>query len=112
MVKNRSVGQTPGVEQLPGVVRRTLAYNGDVMLCHFELKKGAEIPLHSHVPSQIGYVVSGRVRFIGDTEADGFEAGPGQAYAMDPQARHGAVALEPSVLIEVFNPPRPEYQDF
>lgn len=112
MVKRRSVQQSSGVEQLPGVVRRTLAYNDDVMLCHFELEKGAKIPLHSHKPSQVGFVISGRVRFIGPTESDSFDAVPGSAYVIDPDIQHGAVALEPSVFVEVFNPMRDEYRDF
>ena len=107
-----TVGQSKGVEMFPGVVRRTLAYNDDVMLCRFELDKGGTIPLHNHPPSQIGYLVSGRVRFLGATEADAFEAGPGDAYVIDPNVHHGAEALEPSVFVEVFNPARPEYRDF
>ena len=98
-------------QQLPGVTRRTLAHNGDVMLCHFTLKKGAKIPLHSHVPSQIGYVVSGRARFIGASDSDAFEAGPGDSYVLNPNVEHGAEALEDNtVFVEVFNPSRPEYE--
>ena len=108
----KSVNEATGKEMFPGVVRKTLAYNKDVMLCHFSFDKGGKIPLHDHVPSQIGYVVKGRVRFIGATEADAFEANAGDSYVIDPSVQHGGEALEPSELVEVFNPSRDEYQDF
>ena len=112
MPKQIDVHAAKAVENPPGVVRRTLAYNSNVMLCHFELAKGAKIPLHHHVPSQIGYVISGRVRFLGATDADTFEVGPGDAYVIDPNVQHGAEALEPTLFVEVFSPSRQEYRDF
>jgi quercetin dioxygenase-like cupin family protein len=108
----RSYASAEGANMLPGVVRRTLAYNEEVMLCHFELKKGAKIPLHNHRPSQIGFIVSGRIQFIGATDADAFEAKAGDSYVLDPEVQHGGEAMEDSVFIEVFSPSRPEYQDF
>lgn len=99
----------PGVEGPDGIFRRTLVHNDQVMLCHFELKQGAKIPLHNHPPAQIGYVVSGRVRFVSDRNPDGFEVKPGDAYVFGPHEKHGAEALEDSVFVEVFSPSRPEY---
>ncbi len=112
MGSSRSISTTDGVNMLPGIKRRTLAYNDDVMLCLFELEKGAKIPLHDHPPSQIGYVISGHVRFIGATDADGFEAKAGDSYVIDPNVPHGGEALESSVFVEVFSPSRAEYRDF
>ena len=112
MGSQRHRDEAEGTEMMPGVVRRTLAYNDDVMLCEFRLEKGAKIPLHNHPPSQIGYLMSGRVRFIGANPEDGFEATPGQAYVIDSDVQHGAEALESSVFVEVFSPAREEYRDF
>jgi quercetin dioxygenase-like cupin family protein len=92
-----------------GIVRRTLVHNEQVMLCHFELKKGARIPLHDHKPHQIGYVVSGRVRFTSGRNPQGFEASAGDSYVFDSSEQHGAEVLEDSVFIEIFSPARPEY---
>lgn len=97
------------VEALPGIHRRTLVHGRDVMLCHFELKQGSKIPKHNHVPSQIGYVVSGRVKFISDRNPDGFIATSGDSYVFEPSEHHQAEVLEDSVFIEVFSPSRPEY---
>ncbi len=111
-MKQKSLESAKAIENPPGIVRRTLAYNDQAMLCHFELKKGTSIPLHDHPPTQIGYVVSGRVRFIGNRPEDAFEAAAGEAYVLNPNVTHGAEVLEDSVFVEVFTPSRPEYQDF
>lgn len=105
----RNHSDNTGIEGPPGVLRRTLAHNNDVMLCHFELKRGATIPLHNHRPSQIGYVLRGRVRFRSDRNPEGFEVAAGDSYVFDPDEHHGAEALDDSAFIEVFSPARPEY---
>jgi len=107
-MKQKNEESATCVENPEGVYRYTLAHNQDVMLCKFKLKKGAKIPLHSHQPAQIGYVVEGRVRFIGENE---FEAVAGDSYLINPNVEHGAEALEDTVYVEVFSPSRPEYED-
>jgi quercetin dioxygenase-like cupin family protein len=80
------------------------------MICHFRLKKGTEIPAHTHTPVQAGYVISGKIHF---TRQDGgeFIAGPGCGYAFSPDEEHGARILEDTTVIEFFTPSRPEYID-
>ncbi len=96
------------VEKPPGIFRRTLTWNKELMLCHFEMKKGSKIPLHDHRASQNGYVVSGKVNFI--TEKGNFTAGPGDAYIFGPNEKHGAEVLEDAIVVETFSPSRPEYE--
>ncbi len=97
------------VEMLPGIFRQTLAYNDALMLVRFDMRAGAQIPLHAHLPSQNGYVISGKVRFFTEGDARNFVAGPGDGYVFDPDEKHGAEILEDSVVIEGFAPSRPEY---
>lgn len=108
MIGRNSQNAAP-VEGPEGIFRRTLIHIDEVMLCHFQLKRGARIPLHQHQPAQIGYVVSGRVRFESGKHPEGFEVKAGDSYAFSPNEQHGAVAIEDSVFIEVFSPSRPEY---
>lgn len=96
------------VENPPGVFRTTLAYNDQVMVCHFRLKEGAIIPLHSHPAAQNGYVIRGRIRFL--TEDGGFLAEEGHGYAFDPHEKHGVEVLCASEVIECFAPKRLEYE--
>ncbi len=55
----KSVSGVQANTSLEGIARRTLAFNDEAMLCHFNMGKGATIPLHNHRASQVGYVVSG-----------------------------------------------------
>jgi quercetin dioxygenase-like cupin family protein len=95
------------VEMMPGLMRRVLATSDGMMLAEFTFKQGAEVPSHSHPHDQVGYVVKGRMKMIiGGEPAD---CGPGDSYHAPPDVPHSGVALEPSVVIDVFNPPREDY---
>lgn len=98
------------VEPLPGIQRRTLVFNPDVMICHFSQRAGARIPIHDHVAVQAGYVIQGRMRFFLD-DGTSFDAVAGDAYLFESWERHGSEALEDSELVESFTPSRPEYEN-
>lgn len=91
----------------PGIFRKSLTYSKSQMLCKFDMKKGSEIPLHNHKAAQIGFVVSGKVEFI--TEDSKFMVSSGDSYASDSFEKHGATIIEDTIIIEVFDPVRPEY---
>jgi len=96
------------VEVFPGIFRKTLSYDAQIMLCHFTMRSGAKVPLHNHAAVQVGYVVSGRVRFrFADGTSSTME--PGHSYVFDSMESHAAEVLEDSEVIECFAPMRPEY---
>jgi quercetin dioxygenase-like cupin family protein len=97
-------------EVMPGVIRTTLAYIDEAMICHFRLREDTVIPIHNHAAVQAGYVISGKIHF---TREDGSEfiAEPGCGYAFSPNEKHGACILENTVVIEFFTPSRPDYID-
>ncbi len=101
--------ETDSVEGPPGVVRTTIAYNDQLMLCHFFLKKGARIPPHTHVAAQNGYLVKGKMRFIMEGGKN-FVAEPGDGWCFASNEPHGAEIIEDSEAIECFAPGRPEYE--
>jgi len=111
-MKMKNVSQAKAVENPPGVVRKTLSYNDEAMLCHFALKKGAKIPLHNHRATQIGYIVRGKARFLAEKPEDEFEGQTGQSYVFSGFVKHGTIALEETEYVEVFVPVRDEYKDF
>ncbi|MHA1193641.1 MAG: cupin domain-containing protein [Promethearchaeota archaeon] len=96
------------VKALDGIFRRTLTYNEDLMLCHFYLEKGSEVPLHSHEQHQVGYVIKGKLRFF--TEKSEFIAQEGDSYIFNSNEKHGAFILEDSEVIDIFNPARNDYK--
>lgn len=97
------------VKALEGIFRKTLAYNDNVMLCHFELHEGAEIPLHDHEAHQIGYVISGEIEFLTKTRGN-FIAKAGDSYVFDSFEKHGANIIETAEVIEIFSPTREDYK--
>jgi len=105
MLVHRS-SATP-VEMLPGVVRRTLTAGERTMLIEVTLAQGAVVPSHSHPHEQIGYLASGRLLFeVGDERR---ELAPGDSWLVPSDVPHQVTALEASVAIDVFSPPREEY---
>ena len=96
------------VEVMPGLIRRTLAEGGSMMICEFTLEKGVEIPNHAHPQEQIGYVASGRLKITVNGESK--ELGPGDCYFAPSGIPHGAIVLEKAVVVDTFNPPREDYR--
>jgi quercetin dioxygenase-like cupin family protein len=96
------------VEMLPGGTRRTLNSSERLMLIEVALDKGAVVPSHNHPHEQIGYLVSGRLLFeLGDERR---ELAAGDSWLVPPNVPHRVTALEPSLAIDVFSPPREEYR--
>ncbi|MFX1414296.1 MAG: cupin domain-containing protein [Promethearchaeota archaeon] len=96
------------IKALDGIFRKTLAYNDHLMLCYFTLHKGSEVPIHSHKEHQVGYVLRGKLKFM--TENGNFIAKEGDSYIFNSYEKHGAIILEDSNVIDVFNPPREDYK--
>jgi len=95
------------IEALPGICRKTLIYNDNMMLCYFFLEENSEVPLHSHKEHQIGYVIKGKLHFF--TESEEFLAEEGDSYVFESNEKHGAKILEDSEVIDVFSPSREDY---
>ena len=96
-------------EILDGVRIKTLVYGDRTLLTEFRLAGGKELPIHTHVYEQTGYLVSGRLKFIVGDET--FEAGPGDSWCLRGDVVHAAEVLEDSVMVEIFSPVREDYLD-
>ena len=94
-------------EMLPGITMQTLCHGDKTLMVKFQLTKGSEIPMHSHPHEQTGYLVSGHVIFV--TETDEFDTTPGDNWCFLGDERHSVRILENSVIVEVFSPVRDEY---
>ena len=92
---------------VPGIERKTLVHGERTLMTEFLLKKGSQLPQHSHPHEQTGYLVNGRIRLaIGSEENDVM---PGDSWCIPSGVEHGAEILEDSVVIEVFSPVREDY---
>jgi len=100
--------EVPLVKMFEGVHRRTLGTTDEAMLCEFELEQGATIPEHSHMNDQVGYVISGKLALTIGGETQHLRAG--DSYAIPGGILHSGVALEDTVIIDAFSPPRNDYR--
>ncbi len=96
------------VQVLPGLTRRTLAQTESIMLCEFTFEAHVEVPIHNHPHQQVGYLVEGRVEMTIDGKK--FEIKKGDSYAAQANIPHGALTLEPSIIIDAFYPQREDYK--
>lgn len=104
IVKNEEVRFTTVDE---GVERKILATGGNMMTVEVKLKKGAIGAVHTHPHEQIGYVVSGSFEL--DFEGEKHLIKAGDTYYVKPNQAHGVLALEDSVIIDVFTPQREDF---
>ena len=91
----------------PGLERRILTHNPNLMLVEHRMVKGWKGARHAHPQEQLVYVLSGRLSFICGTEK--FEIKAGDSFIVPGDVEHEAAALEDCVVIDVFNPTRPDY---
>ena len=89
---------------------RRLVSGERAMLAHAYLKKGCIIPRHAHVHEQFAYLLEGSVRFwIGDDDAETHDLRPGDVLQLPSNVAHRAEALETSLVLDVFSPPREDW---
>ncbi|MBL0173251.1 MAG: cupin domain-containing protein [Gemmatimonadaceae bacterium] len=104
------------LEQLSPLISRQLIYSERMMLAHVHLKKGAIVPAHDHHNEQFTYILSGALRFwIGehaDAPGDTFtDVHAGEVLVIPSHVRHRAEALEDTLDVDVFDPPRQDWLD-
>ncbi|MFQ6051991.1 MAG: cupin domain-containing protein [Candidatus Hydrothermarchaeota archaeon] len=103
----KGISQVDGVEVGKGVKRRVFVSSEHLMLVHFELEEGSEIPMHEHFHEQAGFLIKGRIRIItGEKEILLRE---GESYLIPSNEKHVVFALEYSQVLDVFFPPRKDF---
>jgi quercetin dioxygenase-like cupin family protein len=92
------------IDAEPGVRRRILRAEGRLMLMEVEFAAGAAGYEHAHVHEQISYCIKGRFEYSIDGRAVVLSSG--DSIYVPSGARHGAKAIEPGTLLDVFTPVR------
>ena len=99
-------------ETVTAALDRRLITGERIMLAHVYLKKGAVVPRHSHENEQITYILSGALRFwIGPEEREVFDVRAGEVLHIPSGVQHKAEALEDTLDVDVFSPPRQDWLD-
>ena len=94
-------------EQLNPKIDREMVVGEQIMLARVMIKKGGHVPLHHHVNEQVTYILEGALKFA----VDGREivVNAGEVLCIPPNMPHEAWALEDTVDLDVFNPPRADW---
>jgi quercetin dioxygenase-like cupin family protein len=95
------------VEAMNPLLGRQLIVGHQVMLARVLLKKGCIVPLHSHVNEQLSYILEGALKFYIDGKEIVVRAG--EVLTIPPNITHNAEAIEYTVDLDIFNPPRADW---
>lgn len=99
-------------EQLSDSLARRFITGDKLMLAHVYLKKGCVVPRHHHENEQITYILEGALRFlIGDDQAEEVIVRQGEVLHIPANVPHAAEALEDTLDVDVFSPPRQDWID-
>ncbi len=95
----------------PQLARRVIS-GERVMLAHVYLERGAIVPQHAHENEQLTYLLEGSMRFwFGEDGAEVIDLGAGEVLHIPSNVVHGAQALEKSLDVDIFCPPRADWLD-
>ncbi len=95
------------LESLNPLLDRQMITGQDLMLARVLLKKGCVVPEHSHVNEQLTYIVEGALKFWIDGKEIVVRAG--EVLCIPSNMPHKAEALEDTVDLDVFHPPRQDW---
>ena len=99
-------------EAVSPMLDRRLITGDRMMLAHVYLKKGCIVPKHSHENEQFTYILEGALRFwIGDDGAEEVVVRAGEVLHIPSNVPHKAEALEDTLDVDVFDPPRQDWLD-
>lgn len=94
-------------EQLNPLFERQMIHSSRLTVARLRLLKGAVVPVHAHENEQVSLIESGRLKFV----LDGKEVvvAGGQTLVIPSNVPHSAEALEDTVAIDLFSPPRADW---
>ncbi|MDT7814116.1 MAG: hypothetical protein QOH35_4644 [Acidobacteriaceae bacterium] len=95
------------VEAMSSTISRQLLVGTNLMVARVLLKKGARVPLHSHHNEQVTYILEGALHFFIDSKEVVVSAG--EVLCIPPHMPHEAIALEDTVDVDIFTPPRQDW---
>jgi len=99
-------------ETVSPLLDRRLITGDKMMLAHVYLKKGCIVPKHSHENEQLTYILEGCLRFrLGEDESEVVDVHAGEVLHIPSWLPHSAEALERTLDVDVFSPPRQDWLD-
>lgn len=94
-----------------GLERRIITGQG-MMIAHVYLEKGCVVPMHHHENEQITYILEGALHFrLGGEDPREVIVRAGEVLQIPSNVPHEAVALEDTLDVDIFSPPRSDWLD-
>jgi quercetin dioxygenase-like cupin family protein len=99
-------------EKLSNYIDRRMITGDKAMVTHVYMKKGAIVPLHHHENEQLTYILEGALKFwIGTEDAEPIVVRTGEVLVLPSNVPHKAEALEDTLDMDIFTPPRQDWLD-
>ena len=99
-------------EPMKGGITRRLVTGDRMMIAQVFLKKGDDVPQHSHENEQLTYILEGALQFwLGEKGERELIVRAGEVLVIPSYLPHRALALEDTLDVDVFNPPRQDWLD-
>lgn len=99
-------------EPLNPELSRRLISGERLMVAQVYLEKGCVVPRHSHENEQLTWIVEGVMRFwLGDDESTVVDVAAGEVLHIPSNLPHKAEALETTLDVDIFSPPRQDWLD-
>jgi unsaturated pyranuronate lyase len=101
------------LEELNPTIGRRLVTGERMMIAHVYLQEGAIVPKHDHDNEQLTYILEGALRlWLGpDDDEEMFDVRAGELLHIPSNVPHRAEALENTLDLDVFSPPRADWLD-
>ena len=97
-------------ERVTDQISRRLVTGERMMLAHVYLDKGSVVPKHSHENEQLTYILEGALHFwIGEDQKEEIIVRAGEVLLIPSNVPHHALALEDTLDVDVFSPPRQDW---
>ena len=97
-------------EPMKGSITRRMISGNKAMIAQIVLKKGDTVPRHSHHNEQLTYVITGKLRLLlGEQGEREVVVAAGEVLVIPPNLPHSAEALEDTLDVDVFAPPREDW---
>ncbi len=95
----------------PDLGRRLIATDR-MMLAHVYLDQGCIVPKHVHENEQLTYILEGVLRFwLGEDGSQVVDVSAGEVLHIPSNLPHKAEALETTLDVDIFCPPRQDWLD-
>ena len=95
------------MEHLNPLLDRQFVAGDKSMLARLRLRKGCIVPLHSHENEQITYILEGALKF--SLQGKDIVVRAGEILVIPSNVPHSAEAIEDTVDLDVFCPPRADW---